>query len=256
MGKRRLERARLPAEKRSTPRMDANLCSALSHRASASHVNSGHRKLFPPDVIFHSLQSVPPDDERSLQSVAPGAPLLQPTLWRTCRVLANRKRLHILTLLARGPAQTVSSVARSMKLSLPTASQYLRALEARGLLTCQRVGRGVEYRLTESRSEGPADQIVTALRPILGRGGNRVERLFKLATAFTHPRRVEVFRAISKGADSFDKIQTATHISDPALQRHLEKLEARHFISSRGGAYAARIPTDPFAKAVVGLVNG
>ena len=70
----------------------------------------------------------------------------QPTLWRTCRVLANRKRLQTLALLIRQPNQTVSAVADRISLSTPAASQYLRALEARGLLTCRRIGRRVEYR--------------------------------------------------------------------------------------------------------------
>lgn len=181
-------------------------------------------------------------------------PLLQPTLWRTCRVLANRKRLQILALLARRPAQTVSTVARFMKLSLPTASQYLRALEARGLLTCRRVGRRVEYRLANGKSESAADQVAAALRRVLG-GRNRVEGLFKLATAFTHPRRVKVFCAISKGANSFDKIQAATHIPGPALQRHLEKLEARGFVVRPGGAYAARTGANAFARTLARLAT-
>src|SRR5437667_12654344 len=117
----------------------------------------------------------------------------QPTLWRTCRVLANRERLQIVAHLARQTTQTVSSVARHVKLSLPTASQYLRALEARGLLTCRRVGPRVEYCLAYGRSEGAAKRIVAALRLVLGRAGDRFERVFKSATAFTHPRRVELF---------------------------------------------------------------
>ena len=180
-------------------------------------------------------------------------PLRQPTLWRTCRVLANRKRLQILALLARNPAQSVSSVAERMKLSRPTASQYLRALEARGVLTCRRVRSRVEYRLAEARSGSSADQIVAAVRPGFGRGGGRLERLFKLATAFTHPRRVEVFRAISEGADSFGRIQAATGISALALQRHLAKLEARGFIADRNEAYAARPQADPFARVLARL---
>ena len=143
-----------------------------------------------------------------------------------------------------------------MKLSLPTASQYLRALEARGLLTCRRVGRRVEYRLADGGSEGSADQIVAALRRVLGRRVDHVEQLFKLATAFTHPRRVEVFRAISKGADSFSRIQAATRIPGPALQRPLEKLEARGFVAGKRGAYAPRTQANPFARALARLAIG
>src|SRR3954467_14189227 len=131
----------------------------------------------------------------TLQSVAMSsaiAPASQPTLWRTCRVLANRKRLQILALLIRQPNQTVSAVAERMSLSMPAASQYLRALEARGLLTCRRVGRYVEYRPSTVTSEGAAEEIIEALRLVFRRRPQPIEAIFKLATGFTHPRRVEV----------------------------------------------------------------
>src|SRR5947207_9032762 len=92
------------------------------------------------------------------------SPSSQPTLWRTCRVLANRKRLQILALFIRQPNQTVSAVAERMRLSMRAASQYLRALEARGLLICRRVGRRVEYRPAPGAGDGAAEEIVKALR--------------------------------------------------------------------------------------------
>src|SRR6266478_9641531 len=104
------------------------------------------------------------------------SPSHQPTLWRTCRVLANRKRLQILALLSRQPNQTVSTVARQMRLSLPAASQYLRALEARGLLTCRRVELRVEYRLSAATTENAAGEILTALR-MLRRRAQPIEAL-------------------------------------------------------------------------------
>ena len=145
------------------------------------------------------------------------APSGQPTLWRTCRVLANRKRLQILALLIRQPNQTVSAVAERMALSMPAASQYLRALEARGLLTCRRIGRRVEYRMSAGTSEGAAKEIIKALRLVFRRRAQPIEAIFKLATSFTHPRRVEVFRALTSGADSFAKLQAATNLPSRAL---------------------------------------
>ena len=63
---------------------------------------------------------------------------LQPTLWRTCRVLANRTRLRMFHLLLHQPGQTVSAIAERLGLTVPVASQNLRALEARGLLALSR----------------------------------------------------------------------------------------------------------------------
>jgi DNA-binding transcriptional ArsR family regulator len=180
-------------------------------------------------------------------------PSKQPTLWRTCRVLANRKRLQILAFLIRQPNQTVSAVAERMSLSVPAASQYLRALEARGLLTCRRVGRRVEYQPSAGTSEGAAQEIVKALRLVFRRETQPIEAIFKLATAFTHPRRIDVFRALTNGGDSLAKLQAATHIPKRALSRHLAKLEARGFAKSKMPQYVARTQSHPFARVLARL---
>ena len=176
------------------------------------------------------------------------SPSSQPTLWRTCRVLANRKRLRTLALLIRQPNQTVSAVAERMSLSMPAASQYLRALEARGLLTCRRVGRRVEYRLSPGTGEGAAEEIVKTLRLALRRRGRPIGAIFKLATGFTHPRRIAVFRALTKGGNSFAKLQAATNTPARALARHLAKLEARGFVKDEGALYMATIHRHPFGR--------
>ena len=176
------------------------------------------------------------------------SPSSQPTLWRTCRVLANRKRLQTLALLIRQPNQTVSAVAERMSLSMPAASQYLRALEARGLLTCRRVGRRVEYRPSPGTGEGAAEEIVKALRLAFRRRARPIEAIFKLATGFTHPRRIEVFRALRNGGDSFAKLQAATNMPARALSRHLAKLEARGFVKDEGALYVATIHRHPFGR--------
>jgi DNA-binding transcriptional ArsR family regulator len=177
----------------------------------------------------------------------------QPTLWRTCRVLANRKRLQILARLIRQPSQTVSALAREMKLSMPAASQYLRALEARGLLTCRRVGLRVEYRTVAASTGDAAGEILTALRFAFRGRAQPTEALFKLATAFTHPRRIEVFRAVKNGADSFEKIQAATEISAQALSRHLAKLERRDFVRNEAEKYVVANQAHPFGRALARL---
>ena len=181
------------------------------------------------------------------------SPAGQPTLWRTCRVLANRQRLQMLALLIRKPGQTVSSVARQMRLSLPAASQYLRALEARGLLTCRRVGVRVEYRPVATTTEGGGGAIATALRIPVGRSQQLPGVLFKLATAFTHPRRIEVYRALKNGADSFVGVQATTHISTRALARHLPKLEARGFVKKEGDVYAVTNHAHPLGRVLARL---
>jgi len=141
-----------------------------------------------------------------------------------------------------------------MRLSMPAASQYLRALEARGLLTCRRVGRRVNYGPTTGTSEGAAGEIVKALR-VSFRKAQPIDAIFKLATAFTHPRRIEVYRNVAIGADSFAKLQMTTRIPARALSRHLGKLEARGLVKNEIARYVAATPRHPFARVLARLAR-
>jgi DNA-binding transcriptional ArsR family regulator len=164
---------------------------------------------------------------------------LQPTLWRTCRTIANRIRLKMFALLLQRPGQTVSAVAEHLSQRLSLSSEYLRALEARGLLKSRRVGRWVEYRPSPATGDGPASGLVSGLRWAFQNEPQPVETIFRLATAFSHPRRIEIFRALQTEPRNLGQIQAATRISGWALHRHLRKLEARAFVTCHLGLYAA-----------------
>jgi DNA-binding transcriptional ArsR family regulator len=180
-----------------------------------------------------------------------GSPL-HPTLWRTCRVLANRDRLRIFRLLAGKSGLTVSLVAERTQLSLPVASLYLRALEARSLLAVRRRGLRVSYRINND----PAGQLcglIAVLRSALLRDAASSETIFKLATAFTHPRRVEIFRAVSAGPKHLTELLAATGISLRATIRHLGKLEARGFVACVNETYTASRPSNPVGRELAKL---
>ena len=181
---------------------------------------------------------------------------LQPTLWRTCRVLANRTRLQMLGLLFRQSDQTVSAVAMQLKLSLPVASQYLRALEARGLMSASRTGRRVRYRINKAPSGVAARELILALQRTFQVEANPVDRLFKLVTAFTQPRRIEIFRALKQKPQDARQLKMLSGMSAHALARHLRKLESRGFIEFGLGRYSVREPTEGFGRALVRLAEG
>jgi ArsR family transcriptional regulator, virulence genes transcriptional regulator len=63
------------------------------------------------------------------------------------RVLANPKRLMILSLLGNGPS-TVTEIADRLHLSLQNTSQHLRLMRDRTIVRAQRDGREVRYSLT------------------------------------------------------------------------------------------------------------
>jgi len=167
-------------------------------------------------------------------------PCLQPTLWRTCRVLANSSRLAILRLLFDEPELSVSAIAERLGMTLARASLSLRALEARGLLLARREGRRVFYRpATPSRPE--LEELLPALRKALSSDSESFEKVSKLATAFTHPRRVELFRILHDAGvreRTFGRLKARSKMSAWALQRHLAKLQRRGLVTSGDGLYA------------------
>lgn len=89
------------------------------------------------------------------------------------------------------------------------------------------------------------------MRLVLRREAQPVEKLFKLATAFTHPRRVEIFRAVHTGSQTLQHLRAATHIPDRALQRHVRKLVARGFLECQRGRYSVVARSDAFGRELV-----
>ena len=155
---------------------------------------------------------------------------LHPTLWRTCRVLANDTRLRIFARLVRNQPQSVSQLAGAGALTLPVASQSLRALESRGLLLVRRVRRRVEYRIPSVAEAGNLADLIAALKTVLRHEPPAITEIIKLVTAFTHPSRIQIYRALASGQKMQIPIQTANPISARAQARHLGKLLARGYV--------------------------
>ncbi len=197
------------------------------------------------DLNRHTLQSMPYGNHL----------MLQPTLWRTCRVLANRTRLRIFVLLLEQPGQTVSTVATRLKLSLPVASQYLRAMEARGLLKVRRFGLRVAYRIADDQT-GPVQGLVRAMRQTFRRNSSPAETIFNQATAFTHARRIECFRVLSGRPQTLAELSAATGISVRAIIRHMNKLETRGFVVCLQNQYAVVDRSDAIGRELARLAAG
>jgi DNA-binding transcriptional ArsR family regulator len=62
-------------------------------------------------------------------------------------VLANPKRLMIMDFLGEG-AKTVTEIASGLDMTLQNASQHLRLMKQQSILSSQRDGQTVTYRLT------------------------------------------------------------------------------------------------------------
>jgi DNA-binding MarR family transcriptional regulator len=178
---------------------------------------------------------------------------LSPTLWRTCRALANRKRLRLLRHVMSVPDTSVSDAARTLGMPLSVASQYLRLLNARGLLQVKRKRRQVLYVAVHDPSLPETRILLEALQRTFRGRATPFEKAFQALTGFTHPRRIILVRAVAAGADSLRTIRVKTGISGNAALRHLRKLRQRGYVTQTAGRYQCRRPAEPLAKALMSL---
>jgi DNA-binding transcriptional ArsR family regulator len=169
-------------------------------------------------------------------------PALRPSLWRTCRVLANRVRLRLLWELVRRPGQTVGEVAIRLHVSGPVASKYLRELNARGLLEAHRVGGSVYYRPHADPSVADAKPLLAALAATFRSQAKPVDFIFRQVTGFTHARRLSVVAILGAGPVGFADLSERSQIPWRALSRHVKKLTDRGVIRCVRGRYRMAKP--------------
>lgn len=161
---------------------------------------------------------------------------IEPSLWRTCRVLACESRLEMLRLLIERGELCVSELADLAGTTPHNASTQLRALNARGLITPRRERLRVLYRAEANDSLAAAPRLLEAVRAAFAAGTSQ-KTVFRICTAFTHPRRIEITRTLQTAPLSLDALQEKTGISLSALWQHLDKLESRGFVKKSGTQY-------------------
>ncbi len=167
---------------------------------------------------------------------------LQPTLWRTCRVLANETRLRLLWTVFEDDQLSVAERAGACGIQEAFASTQLRALNARGLITPKHAGNKLFYRAEANQSVPHAGDLLQALRTV--RSQNMpMRRIIKTATGFTHPRRIVLARELSNSEPTgLKELAQRTQIPVPALRRHLNKLRKRGFIRQHHRTYRLNQP--------------
>ncbi len=178
---------------------------------------------------------------------------------RVLRTVACVPRLRILSRLGGGQELTVKRLASDLGVRPDLACIHLARLAAVGLVKRRRSGRkcycaaGSPYG-PETLSGQVAAWLGAALpfegsppRRALPSGSRKrpaadgLPQAYRVvldaATAFTHPRRIQILRRLSSSAPaSAREITRELRMSGPALSRHVAKLIRRQYISpARGG---------------------
>ncbi len=175
---------------------------------------------------------------------------LRPTLWRTCRILANPIRLDLLRELFLAKELSVIALATRSGLPEKTAGIYLRAISARGLISARPAGRWVFYTAKANPSVDHASVLLSIVRECCNAGMANKE-IIHYVTAFTHQRRIDIVTGLQQKPMTVMEISLATQISPPALHRHLRKLLAREMVERSGKYYTLKIPKNPLGQALL-----
>lgn len=181
---------------------------------------------------------------------------LNPTLWRTCRMLSGHTRIRLLRHLLEQPGQTVTQLASASGIGVSDSSQELRRIQSRGLLQVERKGSCAIYHPVPDPQVPSAAPLLKALKTTLAKtDAGEDDLLLRIATALAYPRRVAIAKALLSGprvpADLAQDMQTSPQI----LNRHVRILAQGGFIRRRGRQVELATPSHPLARALVRLLR-
>ncbi len=177
----------------------------------------------------------------------------QPILWRTCRVIANQRRLELLwCLFSHGP-RCLFELANDVGISNPQASIHLYALASHGLIRQYRSKMRLISVPEGNAKIASAESLLESLRTC-HHAEMPTQAVFKQVTAFTHARRIEIMQTLPGTGFSIEQLTEQTHISEAALTRHLNKLTARGFIRKNEELFFKETPADTLSQTLLKII--
>lgn len=179
--------------------------------------------------------------------------IVPPTLWKTCRIIANENRLQLLREIFELPRQDISTLAASIELSLGSTSNQLTLLCNEGFITPHRRGQRVLYDDVIPYAPIHIKNLQTALKKEL-LSGSSSHAIYREATGLSHQRRIELIRRLSKTPQSMKQLIDETVMSYSALSRHLKKLVARGYVSYSAKQYHLGTPSGKLAKTLLQII--
>ncbi len=183
------------------------------------------------------------------------APHRDHLFWAFCRVIAQKTRLALLRELILNPGLNVTELTLSVDRTESAVSMHLKQLHTAGLVVPYRQDQQVLYSVEAPANARFALQILPFLIKTLEKEA-AYDPIIRMATAFTHQRRIEILRLLRTGPQSADYLMEKTKMKRSSFYRQIHKLEGRGFISQAGADYGISCPNTPLAKALLKAALG
>ena len=181
---------------------------------------------------------------------------LNPTLWRTCKMLAGATRIRLLRQLHTDADRCVSALGQSVGVHQPAASQELRRIQSRGLLQSIRRGPAVMYRLLADPQVPTAAPLLKAIQAALaGFPPEKDGLMCTIAAGLAHERRIQIARALMQGPRPAAELQFHVGIPSRPFWLHLRKLTAAGFAVPDHDRLQWTVPNHPLGRALAQLLR-
>ncbi len=176
---------------------------------------------------------------------------LNPTLWRTCRVLSGHTRLLLFRHIVQTPGLNVSQLAVRVGIGISDASQELRRLQSRGLLrrTCHKTS--VRYLPIADPQVPSAAPLLKALQEVLAGDPAQLDIIAGMAKGLGSERRVALVRALRQGPQTEDQLALRIGCSTGNLKKNLARLKNGGWIQKDGRRIELRPTVHPVGQALI-----
>jgi DNA-binding transcriptional ArsR family regulator len=181
---------------------------------------------------------------------------LNPTLWRTCRMLAGATRLKLLRQLHDHPGQNIATLADAVGISQAYASQEMRRIQSRGLLQATHQGASLIYRPAPDPQVSSSAPLLKAVMTALGsRPSRQDEEMAAIAAGLAHERRIAMVRSLMQSSKTPAQLLAEVPMAPRSYQLHLRTLVASGFVKKQNQLLSCATPAHPLAQALVRLLR-
>lgn len=181
---------------------------------------------------------------------------LNPTLWRTCRVLAGANRIRLLRQMHDHPGQNIAELAHALGIGRPYASQEMRRIQSRGLLRPAKRGAALVY-------SPAADPQVSSAAPLLKAIWSALDSLpaardadmATIAAGLAHERRIALARILMKSPQTPARLRTVLPMASCSFYLHLRTLTAAGFVAKHERMLMFQTPEHPLGNVLAKLLR-
>lgn len=181
---------------------------------------------------------------------------LNPTLWRTCRMLAGTTRIRLIRAIHEHPGQSVRQLADLAGIGLSDASQELRRIQSRGLLRSSRNGVCLIYRMEPDPQVASAAPLLKALKTALSTlPAEQDADICRIAFGPAYPRRIALLQVLAAIPKSGLALSRELQWSTFATYSHLQILHECGWIQRVNRQWMISPPDHPLASALARLLK-